>query len=988
MNMSTYQKFIFYRTYSRWIPALRRRETFDETVDRYLDYIFSRVQNVDQIPEKVRRKAEAYIKNLQVMPSMRALWSAGENADKDSSVFYNCSFLAVDSLEAFGESLYLLACGCGVGYSVESKYVNQLPTVPQQKNMPKLRFHIPDSREGWKAALDYGVKQWFSGRDVDFDYNEVRPAGAPLVTSGGYASGPDPLRRCIEYTRETVLAAQGRKLTTLEVSDIMNEIASAIVVGGVRRSSQIALTDLDDDDMKTSKYGTFHPRRYMANISAVYNKKPNVLTFAQEFFDMAKSHTGERGLFNLYAAKQKAPQRRRKGPLVGTNPCKPLRSLILTPDGYITFEQALQKDSLVVIGGDGQKYKASKPFKTGESRPIYKLLLSNGSFLYGTEEHLHSRQGEWVRMDQLKVGDRLDFKSPVVYEDPYVSNDSSEFNLGLLAGWIHGDGSFRKREDREKGHDLTLVFGDHEFDVIPFFEKLLGKQSKPHHQKPDTCRVIAQIYSHPLIDSLLEHGYDYNKDNLEWLYGQSKSFKLGFIKAVFTADGSVRKNNNVELYSIRRSSLEVISNILREFGIYNTICVHNYEKSYIAKDGKVRSNKTTWKINVYAGQYLQLGFLSQRKNNLASERLVLKPIYRYKDYVRVVDIDPEFSIEDVYDITVYSGDHSFLDAGVVTHNCAEIVLRNMSFCNLTEVVVRPEDDEDTLRDKITTAVWLGTIQSCFTYFPELRPEWKKNCEEERLLGVSLTGCADNIELLQPEVLRMLKKHALKVARQASELMGINMPAAVTTIKPSGTVSQMCDCSSGMHSRWSEYYIRRVRISAHDPLLQMMRDQGFEVKPAPENNDTYVLEFPIKAPEGCKTTREDTALGQLEWYKTLVGSWCEHNASCTVYVKDNEWLDVTKWVYDNFDIVNGVSFFPYEDHTYECAPYEEIDAQTYHDMVAKMPVLDFSQLPKYEDRDLTTGHYELACTGNACEFSSEDIDALCAYREEEKKAWAK
>jgi ribonucleoside-diphosphate reductase alpha chain len=619
MTMNTYQKFIFYRTYSRWIPEFGRRETFNETVDRYLDYVFTSVPNADKIPEKVRRKAEEYIKDLAVMPSMRALWSAGANADKDNAVFYNCSFLAVDSLEAFGESLYLLACGCGVGYSVEAKYVDQLPEVPKQVNMPKLQFLIPDNREGWKEALDFGVKQWFKGRDVAFDYSCVRPAGAPLVTSGGYASGPEPLRRCLEFAREIILEAQGRKLTTIEVSDIMNEIASAIVVGGVRRSSEIALTDLKDQDMKTSKHGNFHPRRYMANISAVYNKRPDVLTFAQEFIDMAKSKTGERGMFNLYAAKQRAPQRRRKGPLAGTNPC------------------------------------------------------------------------------------------------------------------------------------------------------------------------------------------------------------------------------------------------------------------------------------------------------------------------------------------------------------AEIVLRNMSFCNLTEVVIRDDDDEDSVRDKITTAVWLGIIQCCFTYFPHLRPEWKKNCEEERLLGVSLTGCADNLELLQPEVLRMWKKHALKVARQAAETMEIAVPAAVTTVKPSGTVSQMCDCASGMHSRWSEYYIRRVRISAHDPLLQMMKDQGFKILPAPENNDTLVLEFPIKAPVGCKTTRDDSALGQLEWYKRLVENWAEHNVSCTVYVRDDEWLDVTKFVYDNFDIINGVSFFPYEEHSYEMAPYEEIDAETYNLMVTQMPTLDFSQLPKYEDRDMTTGHYELACSGNSCEL---------------------
>lgn len=619
--MDIYQEFVFYRTYSRWLPEEQRRETWTETVDRYLNYIFSVAPNADKVPEKVRRKADQYIKSLSVMPSMRALWSAGPNADRDNAVFYNCSFLAVDSLEAFGESLYLLACGCGVGYSVEFKYVDRLPEIQKQKNMPKLQFRVPDNREGWKAAVDFGIKAWFSGRDATFDYSDIRPAGAPLVTSGGYASGPEPLRRCLEFMRETLSQAQGRKLTTLEVSDVMNEIASSIVVGGVRRSSEIALTDLSDTLMKTSKHGIFNQRRHMANISAVYHKRPDVLDFAQEFFDMAKSKSGERGLFNLYGAKKNAPKRRLKSELAGTNPC------------------------------------------------------------------------------------------------------------------------------------------------------------------------------------------------------------------------------------------------------------------------------------------------------------------------------------------------------------GEIVLRNMEFCNLTEVVIRPDDDEDSVRDKITTAVWLGILQSCFTYFPNIRDKWRENCEEERLLGVSLTGIADNLSLVKPEVLRLWKRHAVRVAKQAADIMQIPVPASVTCIKPSGTVSQLVNCAPGMHSRWSKYYKRRIRISKHDPLLVMATEQGMTGYPASENNDTWILEFPQESPEGCKTNRDDTAMGQLEWYKMLKENWAEHNVSCTIHVKDNEWLDVTKYVYDNFDLINGVALFPYDNSKYVDAPLEEIDEETYLKMVSEMPILDFSELARYENgRDNTTGNKELACYGGQCELA--------------------
>jgi ribonucleoside-triphosphate reductase (thioredoxin) len=618
--MDTYQEFIFYRTYSRWLPEVGRREVWEETVSRYLGYIFSKVINADQIPDKVRRKAEQYILSLEVMPSMRALWAAGENADKDNAVFYNCSAVATDSLEAFGEALYLLACGCGVGYSVERRYVSKLPSIHKQQDAEPLYFKIPDSREGWKQAVDFGIRAWYNGRDVNFDYSQIRPAGARLKTSGGYASGPEPLRRCLEYMRNVIVDAQGRRLTSLEVSDIMNEIASSIVVGGVRRSSEIALTDLDDMQMKTSKHGEFHQRRFKANISAAFHKKPDVLSFAQEFIDMARSKSGERGIFNVFAARKRAPKRRSKSELSLTNPC------------------------------------------------------------------------------------------------------------------------------------------------------------------------------------------------------------------------------------------------------------------------------------------------------------------------------------------------------------AEIVLRNMEFCNLTEVIVRPHDDEDSVRDKITTAVWLGALQSCFTYFPNIRDKWRENCEEERLLGVSLSGLCDNKKLVSPEVLRMWKRHAVKTAKQVAAILDINVPAAVTCCKPSGTVSQLVSCASGVHPRWSQYYVRRVRISAHDPLLQMLRDQGMPTRPDGDNEDTWILEFPIKSPDGSIYRHDMTALEQLEWYKVLMENWAEHNVSCSIYVMEEEWLDVTKWVYDNFELVNGVAFFPKDDAAYQDAPYEDLTEEQYEKMVQAMPNISFDQLSNYEGGvDNTEGEYAYACQGGSCEL---------------------
>jgi len=295
----------------------------------------------------------------------------------------------------------------------------------------------------------------------------------------------------------------------------------------------------------------------------------------------------------------------------------------------------------------------------------------------------------------------------------------------------------------------------------------------------------------------------------------------------------------------------------------------------------------------------------------------------------------------------------------------------MQFCNLSEVVVRPDDDLDSLLDKVETATWLGLIQSTFTYFPYLRKTWKKNCDVERLLGVSLTGQMDNPTLMNSEALKALKSRVIRISRKASKLLGVNMPTSTTCVKPSGTVSQLVDSSSGVHPRFSQYYIRRYRIAARDPLFRMMKDTGIpchpEVGQTKKNASTWVVEFPIKAPEECVTRKDVTALEQLGHYKNLQHNWCEHNASMTVYVRDEEWFEVGNWVYQNWDIINGVSFLPYDGGHYKLAPYEEIDHRTYERLIKKLPRIDYKQLSKYELEDNTQGKAEYACNGDKCEI---------------------
>lgn len=661
MFRSPAAEFVYVRTYSRWIEEQGRRENWPETVKRYIDFVTKHLG--EKIPPKVLRKVEENLLSFSVMPSMRFLWAAGAPAEQDNTTIYNCSFAAVDTPLSFSEALYILMCGTGYGFSVENKHVRQLPEVPKSI-FPTGEIHVvEDSRIGWAESVRLLINALYSGQDIDMDYNKVRPAGARLKTMGGRSSGPGPLAQLHSFIKETFNAARGRKLTSLECHDIMNEIAQIVVVGGVRRSSEISLSDLDDEFMRGAKSGNFPVRRYMANNSAVYNTKPDIVTFMKEWTALIASGSGERGICNLEAAKAMAPKRRDNSLISGANPC------------------------------------------------------------------------------------------------------------------------------------------------------------------------------------------------------------------------------------------------------------------------------------------------------------------------------------------------------------FEILLRSQEFCNLSEVVARADDDIDTMLEKIETATWAGIIQACFTNFPYLSKKWKENCEEERLLGVSITGQFDAPHLFTKEALKAYKSKAIKVAKKASDIMEISMPAAITCVKPSGTVSQLVDSSSGLHPRFSKYYIRRYRIAAVDPLFRMIRDQGLPV--SPENGqrkqdyvkafkayeaaqdcadeltamreakgicpffdntgwtadkvNTWIVSFPVAAPKNAITVEDVSAIEQLEHYKKIQKNWCEQNASITVYVKPEEWLKVGDWVFTNWDIVNGISFLPVSEHVYEQAPYEKITKEEYDKMAKTFPKIDYSELGKYETEDNTEGAKSLACAGGACEI---------------------
>lgn len=623
-------EFVYYRTYSRWLPNEGRRETWIETVDRYVSFMKENLGN--KLTDKEYDEVRMAILKQEVMPSMRLLWGAGDAARKTNVTGYNCSFIAPSCAQDLGEVMYLLMCGTGVGYTVESQNAQMFPQIKKQTGKMLPTHVVDDSKEGWADAYVLGVNTWFSGADIKFDYSKLRPAGARLLTMGGKSSGPEPLISLIDFTRERMLKKQGRRLSNLDLHDIICKIGEVVVSGGVRRSALISLSDLDDHEMRHAKDGQFYltdPQRMMANNSAVYWQKPSNAEFLDEWVSLMKGGSGERGIFNRGSISKQVPARRWK---------------------------TLEKDF-------------------------------------------------------------------------------------------------------------------------------------------DTCG---------------------------------------------------------------------------------------------------------------------------------------------------------------------------------TNPCGEIILKSKQFCNLSEIVARTEDTEETLIKKARLAAILGTYQSSLTNFGYLSKEWKKNCEEERLLGVSITGQWDCKAVRDPKVMQKLRDEAVKVNKEYAKRFGINASAAVTAVKPSGTVSQLVDASSGMHPRNSQYYIRRIRISATDSLFKMMKDQGVpyhpEVGQSAENAVTYVLEFPVKAPEKSIFKNDQTAIEQLEYWKMVKENFTEHNPSVTISVGDDEWIAVANWVYENWDMVGGLSFLPRSNHVYRLAPYEEISKEKYDEMVKKFPEIDFSKIVTYEREDQTQGSKELACVAGVCEIA--------------------
>jgi len=617
--MSLYEDYIAISRYAKYLPKEKRRENWEETVDRYFDYMENKFDiSIPDIRKMVKQK--------DVMPSMRSLMTAGVALDRENICSYNCAYVAIDHIRVFGESLYIQMNGTGLGFSVERQYIAKLPEVAEEFHDSDTTVVVRDSKLGWATALDEYVRLLYSGKVPKVDISKVRPAGSPLKTFGGRASGGEPFKLALSNITNVFKGAAGRKLNSIELHDVMCYIGECVVVGGVRRTAMINLSNHSDERMRHAKMGNWYvenPQRSLANNSICYTEKPDVGAFMREWNAIYESRSGERGIFNREACKTMAPERR----------------------------------------------------------------------------------------------------------------DT-----------------------------------DHEFGTNP---------------------------------------------------------------------------------------------------------------------------------------------------------------------------------------------------------CSEIVLRSAQFCNLSEIVARPEDNLESLKRKVEAATILGTIQSCLTDFKFLRKIWRKNCEEERLLGVSITGiwdCNFFTEWFPTKELESLKSIAIETNKKWAKKLGINPSTAITCVKPSGTVSQLVNSSSGCHPRHSNFYIRRVRNDIKDPLAQVMVDAGVPYEVDKFNSETYIFSFPMESPPKACTRHDIDPEMQLDMWYMLAKYWCEHKPSMTCYMPEDEWPFVGWWLWDNWDVINGISFLPSADegHVYEQAPYEDIDEKTYKEMSAKMPKnIDWESI--VEETDNTTASQEVACTAGECEL---------------------
>jgi len=946
---SLYQSFIAISRYARWDNESSRREFWPETTMRYCDFFDKKFAG--RFTDVIMKELHAAITNLDVMPSMRALMTAGEALARENLAGYNCSYVAINSKRAFAEALYVLMCGTGVGFSCERQEIQHLPEIPDVLKECQDTLVVGDSKEGWAKAFRKLISCLYEGDIPKIDYSHIRPAGSRLKTFGGRASGPEPLRKLFAYTVQAFQKAKGRKLNSLEVHDLMCMIGEIVVVGGVRRSALISLSNLSDKRMQEAKSGQWwltHSHRQLANNSVAYTEKPGVEIFMEEWLSLIKSKAGERGIFNRVAAHRQAVRwgRRSKEHAYGVNPCLAGDTLVLVPGrGYRRIAE-LAGLTADVVNQEGNVVSGVFEMTSPASR-LYEVELSNGAVISATRYHnFVNAQGEKVPVSELTHG--MELMSVNAFG---MFGEVSRAEDAYLDAWLIADGTWYNNP----GSSKLYLYGDKRRHAGSFAIDF----------KENGGRLVGYLPGKALPDK--QHVPDY-------VLAGTQETVLSFVRGALESDGHLgetAKGWTMQFTSIHRSFLQDLQALLRLLGARGKIALSHEAADKLMPDGRggeaLYSCKDCYRLTI-SNPMAVIQYLYPE--------LVKRGVYVKEERVFVEAVTPTHRIAPVYCAGVEET-NSFALPWVVSGNCGEIILRDKQLCNLTEVVVRATDDLASLKNKVRLATIMGTLQSTLTNFGFVSDVWARNTAEERLLGVSLTGIYDNAvmsgkhgEKVLKEWLNTLREYAREVNKEWADMLDIPPATAITCVKPSGTVSQLVDSASGIHPRHAQFYLRTVRLDKKDALYNFLKDQGVYCEDEKSRPDsTAVFYFPIKAPDGATTRHDIAAIDHLKLWSLYQQEWCEHNPSITVDVQEDEWFKVGAWVYENFDSVCGVTFMPTSDHIYEQAPYIEVTETDFDQWVAThpMPVIDWSLLSNYEKEDNTTGMQTLACTGNSCEL---------------------
>lgn len=869
----------------------------------------------------------------------------------------NCSYVPIDHSRAFDEILYILMCGTGVGFSVERQSVNELPVVNEHFEDSDTTIVVEDSKSGWAKGFRELIQMLYAGRVPKWDLSKLRPAGARLKTFGGRSSGPEPLNDLFNFTVNIFRNAAGRRLRSIECHDLVCKIGDVVVVGGVRRSALISLSNLSDERMRDAKSGNWwekNPQRALANNSVAYTEKPDIGKFMEEWTALYKSGSGERGIFNREASKKQAAKNGRRDPehAWGTNPCSEIilrpyqfcvagSTKLITKDNGITDIELLNNQTATIW--NGEEWTEVTVRQTGTNQDLVRVILSDGSYLDCTPDHRFSVKTSFQKgWKEVQAKDLMTFSKYAVQIEPanvVAPAGGDDITDAYTLGVAVGDGCvYRDKVSIELfGNKINLpVVGNR------------GKVVTREGCNVPQCYVSTTLNPRTVeaLKSNADAIYNLSKFNIESL--------LQFIAGWCDTDGSETGTGGIRLYLSGEERARAVQLLLTRCGIRSSV--------NLMQEKGVNTNKGIRNAAIWYLQITDCSKIPCKRLNVNEGHV---PKYKGK-YQNLVSVEALPGKHDTYCFTEPKK-HKGLFGNVLTFQC-----------NLSEVIVRATDTLEDVKRKVRLATILGTLQSTLTEFRYLRKVWHNNTKEECLLGVSLTGIMDNTLMACREnniadhwhVLDQLKQTAIETNKQYAQILGVNQSTAITCVKPSGTVSQLTDTASGIHTRHSAYYIRTIRGDKKDPLTAFLIDQGIPYEECVmKPNDTVVFSFPQKAPEGALVRESLSAIEHLDIWLTYQRHWCEHKPSVTITVKEHEWMEVGAWVYEHFDECSGVSFLPYDGGTYKQAPYQECTKEEYEALLAKMPKeINWDRLQEFEKEDTTTGTQELSCVAGICEIT--------------------